>query len=108
MCVCRQAHVARVKSREDVAAVRAQLLRNKKIARATHNIMAYRIRDARGSILQDNDEVRVFTAAERVWLPRGVLTPLDVAGPPPPPLAVNRTARLQRGRASPTFLTFCR
>ena len=34
-----QAHLARVRSREEVAAVQARLMSNKKIARATHNIM---------------------------------------------------------------------
>ena len=38
-----QAHVAVVHSRADVDAVLAQLMRNNKIARATHNIYAYRI-----------------------------------------------------------------
>ena len=38
-----QAHVAPVRSLEDVERVMATLLTNGKIARATHNIMAYRI-----------------------------------------------------------------
>ena len=38
-----QAHVAPVKSLEDVERVMATLLTNSKIARATHNIMAYRV-----------------------------------------------------------------
>jgi hypothetical protein len=38
-----QAHVAPVKSLEDVKRVMATLLTNSKIARATHNIMAYRV-----------------------------------------------------------------
>lgn len=38
-----QAHVAPVKSLEDVERVLATLLTNSKIARATHNIMAYRV-----------------------------------------------------------------
>eukprot|EP00736_Rhodelphis_marinus_P013949 Rmarinus@m.10328 len=38
-----QAHLAIVKSREDVRRMRAQLMRHNKIARATHNILAYRI-----------------------------------------------------------------
>lgn len=38
-----QAHVAPIRSLEDVERVMATLLTNGKIARATHNIMAYRI-----------------------------------------------------------------
>jgi Uncharacterized protein family UPF0029 len=51
------AHAARVHSREEVAAVMAELMRDKKVARATHNIMAYRIWDPeRQRWLSDNDE----------------------------------------------------
>ncbi|KAL0082970.1 ribosomal protein S5 domain 2-type protein [Phycomyces blakesleeanus] len=37
------AHVAQVQNVDQVRVVRARLLENKKIAKATHNIMAYRI-----------------------------------------------------------------
>jgi hypothetical protein len=50
------AHVAAVKSPKHVNQVMAALLANKKIARATHNIMAYRIQLSSGSILQDHDD----------------------------------------------------
>ncbi|GJP39188.1 hypothetical protein CLOM_g23578 [Closterium sp. NIES-68] len=54
-----QAHLAPVKSPADVAAVMDVLLANRKIAGATHNIMAYRIvtPGAGGStVIQDNDD----------------------------------------------------
>ncbi|GMT31629.1 hypothetical protein PFISCL1PPCAC_22926, partial [Pristionchus fissidentatus] len=39
-----QAHIARVRSKEEVHRVLAELKSNNKIARATHNIYAYRVR----------------------------------------------------------------
>ncbi|CAI7782372.1 unnamed protein product, partial [Closterium sp. NIES-53] len=55
-----QAHLAPVHSPADVAAVMDVLLSNRKIAGATHNIMAYRIviAGANGSthVFQDNDD----------------------------------------------------
>ncbi|ORY91266.1 ribosomal protein S5 domain 2-type protein [Syncephalastrum racemosum] len=50
------AHVAQVKSTDEVEAVMSKLLENKKIAKATHNIMAYRIVMPDGRMLQDNDD----------------------------------------------------
>ncbi|KAI9480359.1 MAG: ribosomal protein S5 domain 2-type protein [Benjaminiella poitrasii] len=50
------AHVAKVHSIHDVKVVLAHLLQNKKIARATHNILAYRITMPDGKVLQDNDD----------------------------------------------------
>jgi putative IMPACT (imprinted ancient) family translation regulator len=50
------AHVARVKSVDEVQAVRRKLLQNKKIAKATHNILAYRIQLDSGVVAQDHDE----------------------------------------------------
>ncbi|KAI9255510.1 ribosomal protein S5 domain 2-type protein [Sporodiniella umbellata] len=50
------AHVAKVVSVAQVNAVLGQLLQNKKIAKATHNIMAYRIALTDGAVLQDNDD----------------------------------------------------
>jgi putative IMPACT (imprinted ancient) family translation regulator len=38
-----QAHVAPAKNLDDVKAVVAALMENRKVAMATHNIMAYRI-----------------------------------------------------------------
>lgn len=49
-------HVATVTSVEQVQAVRRKLLQNKKIAKATHNILAYRIELDSGVIAQDHDE----------------------------------------------------
>ncbi|KHJ49261.1 hypothetical protein D918_00384 [Trichuris suis] len=51
-----QAHVAEVKSKEDVAAVLRTLIANPKIARATHNMYAYRIQGSGGVWLQDCDD----------------------------------------------------
>ncbi|KAI9499527.1 ribosomal protein S5 domain 2-type protein [Zychaea mexicana] len=50
------AHVAKVHNVEQVRAVVAKLLEDKKIAKATHNMMAYRIELPDGHILQDNDD----------------------------------------------------
>lgn len=50
------AHVAPVTSVDQVDVVRRKLLQNKKIAKATHNIMAYRIQLDSGTVAQDNDE----------------------------------------------------
>ncbi|RCH92289.1 hypothetical protein CU098_010176, partial [Rhizopus stolonifer] len=50
------AHVAQVHSVHDVKVVIAHLLQNKKIAKATHNILAYRITMPDGKVLQDNDD----------------------------------------------------
>ncbi|KAJ1998262.1 hypothetical protein H4R26_005523, partial [Coemansia thaxteri] len=60
------AHVARVFSGEDVQAVRESLLRDKKIAQATHNILAYRIRLDNGSISHDNDDDGETAAGKRL------------------------------------------
>lgn len=52
-----QAHVARVGSVEEVRAVMGALLRNRRVASATHNIMAYRVAGPReGMLLQDCDD----------------------------------------------------
>ncbi|KAJ8661481.1 hypothetical protein O0I10_002747 [Lichtheimia ornata] len=50
------AHVAEVHSQAEVHAVISKLLENKKIAKATHNISAYRIVQPDGHMLQDNDD----------------------------------------------------
>ncbi|SAL96708.1 hypothetical protein [Absidia glauca] len=50
------AHVASVDSANQVDQVRRALLANKKIAKATHNITAYRINLPGDRILQDNDD----------------------------------------------------
>ncbi|KAG2227307.1 hypothetical protein INT45_004262 [Circinella minor] len=51
-----KAHVAEVHEPEQVRAVVLKLLEDKKVAKATHNIMAYRIVNANGGIIQDNDD----------------------------------------------------
>ncbi|KAJ2331004.1 hypothetical protein GGH92_009361 [Coemansia sp. RSA 2673] len=60
------AHVAQVYSGEDVQAVRDELMRDRKIAQATHNILAYRIRLDNGSICQDNDDDGETAAGKRL------------------------------------------
>ena len=51
-----KAHVAEVHEPEQVRAVVLKLLEDKKVAKATHNIMAYRIVNSNGGIIQDNDD----------------------------------------------------
>ncbi|ORX51634.1 UPF0029-domain-containing protein [Hesseltinella vesiculosa] len=50
------AHVAEVHSAEQVDQVMSALLSNKKIAKATHNILAYRITLGGDRVLQDSDD----------------------------------------------------
>ncbi|CAI5468769.1 unnamed protein product [Closterium sp. Yama58-4] len=64
-----QAHLAPVSSPADVAAVMDVLLANRKIAGATHNIMAYRIVTAGASgsaVIQDNDDDGEAAAGSRL------------------------------------------
>jgi hypothetical protein len=52
-----QAHLARIANEQDVTAVMQTLMSNGKIARATHNIMAYRCWDSQRNVqLADNDD----------------------------------------------------
>ena len=51
-----QAHAAVVANMEEVKLVQNELLKNRKIAHATHNIMAYRIITSSSAILQDCDD----------------------------------------------------
>lgn len=60
-----QGHVACVKNASDVKAVMANLLENKKIAEATHNISAYRIKTDK-NILQDCDDDGEQQAGKRL------------------------------------------
>ncbi|KAJ1852649.1 hypothetical protein LPJ73_002785 [Coemansia sp. RSA 2703] len=60
------AHVARVRSAEEVQLVLDTLMQDKKIAQATHNILAYRIRIDTGSISQDNDDDGETAAGKRL------------------------------------------
>ncbi|KAI8919010.1 ribosomal protein S5 domain 2-type protein [Powellomyces hirtus] len=50
------AHVAPIKSASDVSLVLSALLSNKRIRRATHNIMAYRLVEENGVVKQDCDD----------------------------------------------------
>ncbi|KAG1448666.1 hypothetical protein G6F56_008879 [Rhizopus delemar] len=60
------AHVAKVESTPEVRAVLSTLLENKKIAKATHNIMAYRIMTPDGKLFQDNDDDGETAAGSRL------------------------------------------
>ncbi|KAJ2799449.1 hypothetical protein H4R20_004434 [Coemansia guatemalensis] len=60
------AHVARVATAEDVVRVRDTLMEDKRIAQATHNILAYRIRLDSESISQDNDDDGETAAGKRL------------------------------------------
>uniref|UniRef100_A0A7S0WW15 RWD domain-containing protein n=1 Tax=Pyramimonas obovata TaxID=1411642 RepID=A0A7S0WW15_9CHLO len=61
-----QAHVAPARSVEDVEAVIAALLQNRKVAMATHNIMAYRIDATNGVWAQDYDDDGETAAGNRL------------------------------------------
>ncbi|ORE14124.1 UPF0029-domain-containing protein [Rhizopus microsporus] len=58
------AHVAKVDNIHQVKLVISCLLENKKIAKATHNILAYRIIMPDGKVLQDNDDDGETAAGE--------------------------------------------
>lgn len=60
------AHVAKVQSVHEVKVVLAHLLQNKKIAKATHNILAYRIVMPDGKVLQDNDDDGETAAGSKI------------------------------------------
>eukprot|EP00467_Chlorarachnion_reptans_P022716 CAMPEP_0114535602 /NCGR_PEP_ID=MMETSP0109-20121206/28516_1 /TAXON_ID=29199 /ORGANISM="Chlorarachnion reptans, Strain CCCM449" /LENGTH=573 /DNA_ID=CAMNT_0001719203 /DNA_START=45 /DNA_END=1767 /DNA_ORIENTATION=- len=52
-----QAHLIRIRSRKEADAAMRRLLTNRKIARATHNISAYRFQGENGGIIKDcNDD----------------------------------------------------
>ena len=52
-----QAHCAAVRGMDDITTVMDEVLSDRKVARASHNIMAYRVWDEeRGLFLQDNDD----------------------------------------------------
>ncbi|KAK9766767.1 hypothetical protein K7432_003906 [Basidiobolus ranarum] len=60
------AHVATVKNVEEVRAVFQKLLQDKKVARATHNMSAYRILQEGDIMLQDNDDDGETAAGRRL------------------------------------------
>ncbi|ORE06675.1 UPF0029-domain-containing protein [Rhizopus microsporus var. microsporus] len=60
------AHVAKVDNVHQVKLVISCLLENKKIAKATHNILAYRITMPDGKVLQDNDDDGETAAGSRL------------------------------------------
>jgi hypothetical protein len=61
-----QGHVAAVRTVAEVERVRQELLNDSKIARATHNILAYRIEYAPGKFSQDCDDDGETAAGARV------------------------------------------
>lgn len=60
-----QAHVATVSSVADVEATKTHLLRNRKISNATHNIVAYRIKNG-DAMMQDCDDDGEHAAGGRL------------------------------------------
>ncbi|KAI8089229.1 ribosomal protein S5 domain 2-type protein [Halteromyces radiatus] len=72
------AHVAHVKTAHQVQQVVHTLLQNNKIARATHNIMAYRIQLEGDQILQDNDDDGETAAGGRLMHLLQILDVKDV------------------------------
>ncbi|CAG8441079.1 2428_t:CDS:2 [Funneliformis caledonium] len=60
------AHLASVSNIRQVQLVRSNLLLDRKIAKATHNIMAYRIVQENGLIIQDNDDDGETAAGSRL------------------------------------------
>ncbi|CAG9856116.1 unnamed protein product [Phyllotreta striolata] len=61
-----QGHVCEVHCKEDVSAFMEELLENRKIANATHNISAYRILLPNNVVLQDCDDDGENKASSRV------------------------------------------
>eukprot|EP00056_Hartaetosiga_gracilis_P012450 m.198885 g.198885 ORF g.198885 m.198885 type:complete len:328 (+) comp13691_c0_seq7:428-1411(+) len=62
-----QGHVAEVHSHDDVKLMMSKLLQNNKIAKATHNMLAYRIRDnTTESYMQDCDDDGEHGASSRM------------------------------------------
>ncbi|ORZ05086.1 ribosomal protein S5 domain 2-type protein [Absidia repens] len=72
------AHVAHVKDAQQVQSVMETLLENKKIAKATHNIMAWRINLPGDRILQDNDDDGETAAGGRLMHLLQILDVKDV------------------------------
>ncbi|KAH7432505.1 hypothetical protein KP509_07G025700 [Ceratopteris richardii] len=74
-----QAHLASVKSADQVQTVMEALLRNRKIAGATHNIMAYRIHVSdKGTVLQDYDDDGESAAGGRLLHLLQIVDAIDV------------------------------
>ncbi|KAJ1678072.1 hypothetical protein EV182_004839, partial [Spiromyces aspiralis] len=72
-------HVAvGVKDEEAVELVRMTLMRNNRISRATHNIMAFRIRQANGGVIQDFDDDGETAAGGRLLRLLQLLDAMDV------------------------------
>jgi hypothetical protein len=61
-----QAHVAPVSNPAQVRSFVEQLHENPRVARATHNILAFRIRAPGGSLIADNDDDGEDAAGERL------------------------------------------
>jgi Uncharacterized protein family UPF0029 len=67
-----QAHLAIVHSVEDAQAVIAELMRDKKIATATHNISSYRIVDERETKHENRDDDGETGAGDKLLYPKGM------------------------------------
>lgn len=61
-----QGHLAEVESALEVKRVMHELMQNGKIARATHNMVAYRIETEAGTMLQDCDDDGEHGASSRM------------------------------------------
>lgn len=73
-----QAHVANIKSSSQVQVVRDTLMQNKKIANATHNIVAYRFENDTGMVVQDCDDDGETAAGSRLLHLLNILHVTDV------------------------------
>lgn len=61
-----QAHVAPITSVAQVESMMSALLRSNKVARATHNMLAYRVAQDTGALLQDFDDDGETAAGSRL------------------------------------------
>ncbi|EPX73831.1 uncharacterized protein SOCG_03049 [Schizosaccharomyces octosporus yFS286] len=60
------AHATRVHSPEEVQKALEELYMNKKVAKANHNMVAYRVISQRGNVIQDNDDDGESAAGSRM------------------------------------------
>lgn len=73
-----QTHMATVRSVDEVEAMKAHLMTNNKIKRATHNIMAYRVHTAAGVVSGDCDDDGEDAAGGRLLHLLSILDARDV------------------------------
>ncbi|KAJ5079171.1 protein impact [Anaeramoeba ignava] len=60
------AHFAKIEKEGDVLTVLEQLKKKKKIAKATHNIYAYRIREKNGDLIEGKEDDGETKASEKL------------------------------------------